>query len=92
MLFYNELTFELLKTFFLLLQFGFFKLVQQDNENSYFRQKTKTFHLNDYFSGKKDSNDEACLKKILKILAFLLEFEEDYFRDLQINNIKRGEY
>lgn len=89
-MFYNELTFELLKTFFLLLQFGFFKLVKEDNDNKYYRQKTKTFHLNNYFSDKKNDNDEACLQKILKILAFLLEFEEDYFKDLQINNIKRG--
>lgn len=87
--FFNELTLELIKTFFLLLQFGFFN--SSKIERQYYKSKAKEMNFGQNNYEEKNFEEESLsLKKILKILAFLLEFDEDYFQDLKMSNIKRG--
>ena len=89
---FNELTLELLKIFFLLLQFGFFKIGSHDfSSEAYYKEKNKENLLpNDTSEKMKGPNDEACINQIFKILAFLLEFDYEYFQDLHSNNIICG--
>jgi hypothetical protein len=88
---FNELTLELLRIFFLLLQFGFFKLETCDySSHKYYEDKN---NQNKGWNPDENNNDLTnmpLIYKILRILAFLLEFDLEYFNDLQYNNINRG--
>ena len=82
---FNELTLELLRIFFMLLQFGFFKLETHDySSNAYYNAKSHTP------SNANDAVSSDLLYKIFRILAFLLEFDHEYFADLFNNKILRG--
>ena len=88
---FNELTLELLKIFFLLLQFGFFKTSAHDfSSTNYYKEKNKDPNFPTEAEIAQDPLDEACVNNILKILAFLLEFDEEYLEDLASNHIIRG--
>lgn len=93
---YNQLTYEIIKTVCLMLKFGLFKTKNAKESSAAFMglgafMKTATSNKkkvsNNLFSGKSSALSEV--EKLIKYLTPILEYDEAYFKAMNILKVKR---